>query len=87
MKYPFETYENEFLIRSLMSAKEMMAHRDKVNSGKIIPEYILIQQKQSNLSRSQRDTIEWQFNSYKSKGLYSDKDLEKITKLINSTKL
>ena len=40
MRNPFETYENEFLIRSLMSTKEMMAHRDKVNSGKIINEYI-----------------------------------------------
>ena len=85
MRNPFETYENEFLIRSLMSTKEMMAHRDKVNSGKIIPEYILIQQKRSNLSRRQRDSIQWQFNSYKSKGFYSEKDLEKINKLINST--
>ena len=87
MRNPFETYENEFLIRSLMSTKEMIAHRDKVNSGKIIPEYILIQQKKSNLSRSQREVIEYKFNRYKSKGLYSEKDLEKITELINSTKL
>lgn len=83
MRNPFENPET-FIIRSMLgNNKEMMAHRDKVNSGNIISEYILIQQKKSELSRSQRDKIVWKFEYYKRKGLYSGTDLQKIEELIN----
>lgn len=84
MRNPFENPET-FIIRSMLgNNKEMMAHRDKVNSGNIIPEYILIQQKKSKLSRSQRDKIVWQFKQYSRKGLYSETDLQKIDQLISN---
>lgn len=84
MRNPFEDSET-FIIRSMLgNNKEMMAHRDKVNSGNIISEYILIQQKKSDLSRSKRDEIVWKFEYYKSKGLYSEEDLQKIKQLIAS---
>lgn len=84
MRNPFENPET-FIIKSMLeSDKELIAHRDKVNSGNIIPEYILIQQKKSSLSRSKRDEIVWNFEYYKRKGLYSEEDLQKINQLIAS---
>lgn len=70
------------LTRSMMP-KEIFEHRDKVEAFQIIPEYIKIQRKESDLSRSQRHNIVAKFNRLKNKGLYSDLDLQKIEKKIN----
>ena len=81
MKNPFKN-EMEFTFMRSMFPKELLDHSDKVDSGNIIPEYVKIQQKKSNLSRRQRDTIVWNFERYKAKGFYSERDLEKIKQLI-----
>jgi len=67
----------EHLIKSMMP-KELLEHRDKVESGNIIGDYIRIQRKESNLSRTQRDRIVAKFNNYKKRKFYSEKELEKI---------
>lgn len=81
MKNPFKN-DMEFTFMRSMFPKELLDHRDKVDSGNIIPEYVKIQQKKSNLSRRQRDTIVLKFERYKAKGFYSERDLEKIKQLI-----
>ena len=82
MKDPFNN-SLEIMITKSMMPKEVWEHRDKVDAGNIIHEYILIKQKKSNLSRSQRDKILAKFERYKVKGIYSDKEINRIQTLIS----
>ena len=67
-----------------MMPKELLEHRDKVESGNIIGDYIKIQRKESDLSRNQRDRIVSKFNNYKKRGFYSEKDLKLIQSKIDN---
>lgn len=85
MRNPFENPET-FIIRSTMH-KETIEYRNKYESKYLLPEYVKIQQKKSDLSRSKRDEIVWKFEYYKNKGLYSETDLQKINQLITGEDL